>query len=137
MTDYQVGYRHVVRPEYEWFTAGILRLSPAIAGVDNQARIRELLKQRNATQPLGLPSCGSVFRNPPNDYAARLIEQLGWKGRSIGGAQVSEKHANFIINTGGATATEVETLIEQIQRSVEQATGIRLIPEVHIVGENK
>jgi UDP-N-acetylmuramate dehydrogenase len=84
---------------------------------------------------VGLPSCGSVFRNPPGDYAARLIEQAGWKGRCVGGACVSEKHANFIINHNAATAADIENLIEQIKASVKNMSGINLIPEVHIVGE--
>jgi UDP-N-acetylmuramate dehydrogenase len=102
---------------------------------ENQAKIRTLLTKRHETQPIGLPSCGSVFRNPPGDYAGRLIEQAGWKGKISGGAYVSEKHANFIINGGQATAADIETLIGQIRESVQQNYGIELITEVHIVGQ--
>jgi UDP-N-acetylmuramate dehydrogenase len=97
------------------------------------ARIRELLDRRAETQPIGLPSCGSVFRNPPGDHAARLIEAEGLKGYRIGGAQVSEKHANFIINTGEASAADIRALIELVQHRVEAATGVRLVPEVRRV----
>jgi UDP-N-acetylmuramate dehydrogenase len=135
VSDYQIGYRSVKRPPNEWFVAAFLELSPHPAK-ENQSKINELLKRRNYTQPIGLPSCGSVFRNPPNDYAARLIEQAGWKGYRQGGAQVSEKHANFIINTGQATATDIEGLIEQISTTIEQRTGVKLVPEVCIIGES-
>jgi UDP-N-acetylmuramate dehydrogenase len=94
-----------------------------------------MLERRKTTQPLGLPSCGSVFRNPPGDHAARLIQACGLKGFNIGGAEVSEKHANFIINRGDATARDVETLIKHIQQSVHDLHGVDLIPEVKIVGE--
>ena len=95
----------------------------------------EMLERRKLTQPLGLPSCGSVFRNPPGDHAARLIEAAGLKGLTIGGAVVSEKHANFIINKDHATATDVEELIEQVRQKVIEAHGIELVHEVRIVGE--
>lgn len=132
--DYMFGYRTVHGPPNEWFVAAILRLTPS-RDAEQAKKISALLAKRKQTQPLGLPSCGSVFRNPPGDYAGRLIEQQGWKGRYLGGAYVSEKHANFIINGGHATATEIESLIEQIQASVFQATGIRLETEVCIIGE--
>ncbi|MGD8512075.1 MAG: UDP-N-acetylenolpyruvoylglucosamine reductase, partial [Gammaproteobacteria bacterium] len=94
-----------------------------------------LLARRKASQPIGLPSCGSVFRNPPGDHAARLIESAGLKGRRIGGAEVSEKHANFIINAGGASALDIERLIDFVRDTVEQVHGIRLQPEVRVIGE--
>ena len=99
------------------------------------ADIKALLARRKASQPIGLPSCGSVFRNPPGDYAARLIETAGLKGRRIGGAVVSEKHANFIINAGGASALDIERLIELVRDTVEQVHGVRLQTEVRIIGE--
>jgi len=134
--DYQIAYRSVKMPENEWFAAANLVLQADIeAATGGQAKIKALLQQRNETQPIGLPSCGSVFRNPPGDYAARLIEQAGWKGRHVGGAYVSEKHANFIINQDQATAADVEKLIEQIQVDIEEKYGILLKLEVHIVGE--
>lgn len=95
----------------------------------------DMLERRKSTQPLGLPSCGSVFRNPPGDHAARLIEAAGLKGHRIGGAEVSPKHANFIINRDDATAADVEKLIEHVRQTVIDAHGIKLVHEVRIVGE--
>ncbi|GFR37472.1 UDP-N-acetylenolpyruvoylglucosamine reductase [Insulibacter thermoxylanivorax] len=92
-------------------------------------------ERRTKTQPLTKRCAGSVFRNPPNDYAARLIEACGLKGTRIGGAEVSDLHANFIVNTGNATAEDVLTLIEYIQVKVHEQHGIRLVPEVLVVGE--
>jgi UDP-N-acetylmuramate dehydrogenase len=97
--------------------------------------IKELMEKRSASQPLQQPNAGSVFRNPPGNHAAKLIEGCGLKGRRIGGAQVSEKHANFIVNVGGATANDIESLIEEVRATVEAGTGVRLHPEVKIVGE--
>jgi UDP-N-acetylmuramate dehydrogenase len=134
--DFSIGYREVVGPPGEWFLDAELGLAPG-DGKAGMARIRALLDRRAQTQPVGLPSCGSVFRNPPGDHAARLIEAEGLKGHRIGGAQVSEKHANFIINTGEASAADIRELIELVQRRVEGATGIRLVPEVkRIAGEH-
>lgn len=131
--DFQVAYRHVQGPEGEWFVAAELQLQPG-DGAAGLARVKELLERRNRTQPIGLPSCGSVFRNPPGDHAARLIESCGLKGVCRGGACVSTKHANFIINTGNATAAEIEALIDQVADTVEQSHGVRLQREVHVVG---
>jgi UDP-N-acetylmuramate dehydrogenase len=133
--DYEIGYRSVKSQFNEWFVAAILQLIPN-ADASGQQRIKELLARRNATQPIGLPSCGSVFRNPPGDYAARLIEQDGWKGYRLGGACVSEKHANFIINENQATATEIEALIVKIQTSIAAHYGVQLVREVKIVGSH-
>ncbi len=130
---FDVGYRQVTGPAGEWFLAGLLVVEPGDVALA-QERIRSLLERRNATQPIGRPSCGSVFRNPPGDHAARLIEAAGLKGRRLGGAQVSEKHANFIINTGDATAADIEGLIEQVREAVRTASGVTLQTEVHIVG---
>jgi len=131
--DYEIGYRHVCGPAEEWFIAVHLRFAPGdSAGA--QARIKALLERRAATQPTNQPSCGSVFRNPPGDHAARLIEACGLKGLCIGKACVSEKHANFIINTGGARAVDIEALIERVRDTVEREQDVRLIPEVRIVG---
>ena len=94
-----------------------------------------MLERRRDTQPLGQPSCGSVFRNPPGDHAARLIETAGLKGHAIGGAVVSRKHANFIINAGDATATDIEELIEHVRQTVIEVHGVELMHEVRIVGE--
>ncbi|BBL72239.1 UDP-N-acetylenolpyruvoylglucosamine reductase [Methylogaea oryzae] len=132
--DFRIGYRQAQGPEGEWFLAAKLRLT---AGDTTQSRerIRQLLAQRSATQPTNMPSCGSVFRNPDGDYAARLIENSGLKGRCIGGACVSEKHANFIVNTGAATAADIESLIELVRAEVAARHGVNLSTEVCIVGD--
>lgn len=132
--EYQVGYRSVTGPEGEWFVSVDLQLQPGDT-TDSQARIRSLLERRAATQPTNQPSCGSVFRNPSNDFAARLIETCGLKGEQIGKARVSEKHANFIVNLGGATAADIEALIHYVQQRVQQVHGVRLEPEVRVIGE--
>ena len=131
--EYTVGYRSVTGPPNEWFLEAILRFEPGATA--SMETLQAMLERRKRTQPLGLPSCGSVFRNPPDDHAARLIEAAGLKGFSIGGAEVSEKHANFIINRGDATATDIEELIEHVRQSVTEAHGIELVHEVRIVGE--
>ncbi len=134
--EYDIAYRHVLAhsADEEWFVAAWLRL-PAGDGEIARQQIKALLSKRIASQPLNLPNAGSVFRNPPGDHAARLIEQCGLKGRQIGGARVSEKHANFIVNVGGATAADIEHLINEVQTVVWQQTGIELRPEVRIIGE--
>ena len=132
-TDYEVSYRHVVGPANEWFLGARLQFEPK-PGASNE-QIRALLAQRKAAQPIGELSCGSVFTNPPGNHAARLIDQAGLKGFRIGGARVSEKHANFIINDGTATAADIEQLIEHVMHTVERVQGVRLQPEVRIVGE--
>jgi UDP-N-acetylmuramate dehydrogenase len=131
--DYEIGYRYVRGPQGEWFLSCELQLAAGDTKVE-QAAIRELLDKRAATQPTGQPSCGSTFRNPPGDHAARLIERAGLKGYRIGGAQVSEKHANFVINTGDATAADIEQLIDHMQRKIKDAFGVELVREVHILG---
>lgn len=131
-SEFTVGYREVRGPAGEWFLDALLELAPG-DGAAGLERIRELLEQRARTQPTGLPSCGSVFRNPPGDHAARLIESSGLKGYRLGGAQVSDKHANFIINTGTASALDIANLIEHVRREVERQTGVRLVPEVRFV----
>lgn len=132
--EFKVAYRHVERPAEEWFLAATLRLEPGDVS-ESQQRIRTLLERRNSSQPIGQPSCGSVFRNPPGDHAARLIEASALKGATIGGAQVSEKHANFIINRGDATAADIEALIRRVREQVKSESGVELVAEVHIVGE--
>lgn len=131
--EYTVAYRSVTGPPNEWFLEGTFRFDTnTTASMEN---LNAMLERRKNTQPLGLPSCGSVFRNPPGDHAARLIESAGLKGFHIGGAEVSEKHANFIINSGGATATDIEELIDHVRQTVMEAHGIELLHEVRIVGE--
>ena len=133
--EYKIAYRHVEGPKNEWFVAGNFKLIPG-DGEKSLASIKGLLEKRNVTQPTNQPSCGSVFRNPENDFAARLIESAGLKGVCIGGACVSEKHANFIVNTGQATASDIEQLIEKVRSTVEAQHGVKLIQEAHVIGES-
>ena len=118
----------------EWFAAARFRL-PSGDGVKSRTTIKELLERRIAAQPLNVPNAGSVFRNPPNDHAARLIEECGLKGRALGGAMISGKHANFIVNIGNARAADIETLIETAHSAVQGKFGIDLEREVRIIGE--
>lgn len=131
--EFEAGYRSVKKPDDEWFVSATLQLKND-ANKNARSNIRELLAQRSLSQPLGEKSCGSVFRNPVGDYAARLIEACGLKGKKIGGACVSEKHANFIINTGNARATDIEDLILYVQETVKNKYQIELQTEVKIVG---
>ena len=132
-TDFDVGYRHARGPANEWFLAARLEFERK-PGV-NQASIQELLELRKKTQPIGEWSCGSVFTNPPGDHAARLIDSAGLKGFRIGDASVSVKHANFIINHGKASASDIEAVVLHVQRTVEAVHHVTLHPEVHIVGD--
>ncbi|MBI3902330.1 MAG: UDP-N-acetylmuramate dehydrogenase [Nitrosomonadales bacterium] len=135
--DYDIAYRHVAlhAGQQELFAGAWLRFAAGDGAASREA-IKMLLEKRISSQPLQLPNAGSVFRNPPGDHAARLIESCGLKGRGVGGAQVSEKHANFIVNAGGATAADIENLINEVQAAVRQQTGIELHREVRIIGEN-
>ena len=139
--DYAIDYRHVaLQPEpgnvseEEWFVGGGFRLRNGDDAVSRK-KIKELLARRINSQPLNLPNAGSVFRNPPGDHAARLIESCGLKGFCIGGAMVSSKHANFIVNTGNATAADIEAVIAAVRSIVKEQTGIELVQEVRIIGE--
>ena len=132
--DYQVGYRSVVGPPGEWFLEVVFEFADGPGA--NQETLQEMLARRKDTQPLGLPSCGSVFRNPPGDHAARLIEVAGLKGYRMGGAEVSAKHANFIINRDHASARDIEALISHVQRTVAAVHGIELVHEVRMVGDS-
>ena len=134
VNEFEVSYRHVNLKKDEWFLATKLKLQKGDTN-DSQQNIKILLAKRANSQPTNQPSCGSVFKNPTGDYAARLIEVSGLKGFKIGGAQVSEKHANFIINAGGATAEDIEQMIAYVQTQVMQKHGINLQTEVCIVGE--
>jgi UDP-N-acetylmuramate dehydrogenase len=134
---FEIGYRHCAprTPREEWFAAAWFRLAPG-DGDTSRGIMKELLARRIATQPLSLPNAGSVFRNPDGDHAARLIESCGLKGFGRGGARVSEKHANFIVNPEGrASAADIEWLIQHVQRMVYQMKGVVLVTEVRIVGE--
>jgi len=130
----EMDYRHARLP------AGALVLSACFALQSDEPeamkeRMRNMRKKRSSTQPLEKPNCGSVFKNPPNDHAARLIEAVGLKGFRIGGACISDKHANFIINEGQARSSDVCELIRHARQMVEQRFGIRLEPEVRALGD--
>lgn len=133
--EFQVGYRNVQVPLGEWFLGARLRVLPGEDPADVRARTRAMLAERSARQPLGAPSCGSVFRNPPGHYAAQLIEACGLKGLCVGKARVSKVHANFIVNEGGATASDVETLIGRVAAKVRERHGVGLELEVRVVGD--
>jgi len=152
--DYEIDYRHValkaegrsqkaeeghpssliLHPSEEWFVAATFKLKRG-SGKESRNKIAELLKRRIATQPLADPNAGSVFRNPKGDYAARMIEACGLKGHVIGGAAISDKHANFIVNRGGARAADIEALIELAEGRVKEKFGVVLEREVRIVGD--
>jgi UDP-N-acetylmuramate dehydrogenase len=139
--EFEIGYRHCALRdgrrlgEDEWFTGAWFALLPG-DGELARGRIRELLVRRIAAQPLSLPNAGSVFRNPPGDHAARLIEACGLKGLARGGARVSEMHANFIVNAERrASAADIEGLIHDVRARVAERFAVDLVPEVRIVGE--
>jgi UDP-N-acetylmuramate dehydrogenase len=136
--EYLTAYRQVGAPAgadaQEWFLAAELEFEPR--GAEHRESVRALAQRRALTQPLGEWSCGSVFKNPPLDHAARLIEAAGLKGYRIGDAVVSEKHANFIINEGHASATDLERLVLHVRATVERLFGVALEPEVRIIGES-
>jgi UDP-N-acetylmuramate dehydrogenase len=133
--EFVASYRHISMPvQGEWFLAAWLKFEAGDAEVAAQ-KIKDLLASRLASQPLNLPSAGSTFRNPEGDYAARLIEACGLKGYLIGGAQVSEKHANFIVNIGGATALDIELLIKHMHDTVLEQFGVALQQEVKVIGD--
>lgn len=131
--EFEIGYRHVGLPAAEWFIAAIFDFSSRDAA--EESNIRQLLQKRNQTQPIGQPSCGSVFKNPPGKHAAQLIEAAGLKGFCLGNACVSDKHANFIISNEATTASEIEALIEHLRNTVAERFDVRLETEVRIVGE--
>ncbi len=141
--DYDIGYRHValkveagarLEPGGEWFLSARLAFTPGSAERARE-KMRDLLSRRVATQPLGQPNAGSVFRNPEGGFAARLIESCGLKWVQVGKAQVSPRHANFIVNLGGATACDIESLILKVQEAVWARQGVKLVMEVRIVGQ--
>lgn len=134
---FKVGYRRVegLEPD-EWFVSAEFMFA---SGNKSQAlaKIKELLSSRSQSQPTGDYNCGSVFRNPEGDFAARLIESCGLKGHKLGGALVSEKHANFITNSGSAKASDIEALISYVSNEVYQKTGVQLVQEVHVLGSKE
>jgi len=127
-------YRNTDLPRDGVVVAATARLSVGDAR-EIRGRMDEARDWRRRTQPIAEPNCGSVFKNPPGDHAARLIEEAGLKGAAVGGASISNKHANFIVAGPGATATDVLALIERARAAVEERTGVRLEPEVHLVGD--
>lgn len=133
--DYEIGYRHVASRHgaEEWFVGATFAFEAGDEAAA-MAAMKALLVKRVASQPLNLPNAGSVFRNPPGDHAARLIESCGLKGFAVGAAQVSTKHANFIVNLGGASAADIEAVIAHVQATVKARTGMELVREVRIVG---
>ncbi len=131
--EYQVGYRRVDIPYDEWFIAAEFSFAKGDIKTITK-RIKELMQIRMASQPFEALSCGSVFRNPPNNHAAKLIESCGLKGVTIGDAEVSRKHANFIINKGNATAHDLESLVERVRQSVLEKHNVELELEVRIIG---
>jgi UDP-N-acetylmuramate dehydrogenase len=138
--NFDIGYRHAALKGGRlgvdaWFVGAWLRFAPGNA-TQARGRIKELLARRVASQPLNLPNAGSVFGNPPGGYAAQMIEACGLKGFAIGGARISEKHANFIVNPkSAATARDIEALIAHARAAVRARFGVDLQPEVRIIGE--
>lgn len=132
-SDIEWGYRFTSFPDDEIIVECELQLEPALSG-NIHDRMRSLLERRKKTQPLEYPSCGSVFRNPEGHSAGALIDEVGLKGSLCGGAQISEKHANFIVNKNNASASDVRSLIERAQEKVKEHYGIELQPEVRFLG---
>ena len=133
--EFEAGYRSVAMPPGVWFIAAEFQASRSEVAGSERKRVDELLRRRNLSQPVGDLNCGSVFKNPHGRYAAELIEGCGLKRCAVGGAEVSARHANFIVNRGGASAREIETLIRHVADTVRNETGVSLEPEVVIVGE--
>lgn len=134
--EFEVAYRHVSGLGEEWFISATYKFFPGNKENSLQ-KIKELLAYRANTQPINEFNCGSVFRNPPGNFAALLIESCGLKGLNIGGAKVSEKHANFIVNhQGSASAADIEALIHFVKNKVRDQTDIDLVHEVHIIGDS-
>ena len=131
--EFDIDYRRVSGQEGRWFVGATLEFPEDYT--PSATRMRELQDKRRDTQPLGLPSCGSVFRNPAGDHAARLIEAAGLKGHRIGGAEVSTKHANFIINADDASAADIEALIDHVAATVAHRHSVSLTHEVRYLGE--
>ena len=128
------GYRHSLLTDHPEAVVlhALFRLTPGDPETIRE-QMRDLASRRKASQPLEWPSAGSTFKRPEGYFAGTLIDQCGLKGLTVGGAQVSEKHAGFVINRGGATCADVEALIRQIQERVQEQAGVRLEPEVKIL----
>ncbi len=128
------SYRDSHLPPGTVVTAVTMRLEKKDAN-EVSTKVREMVARRKASQPAGFPNSGSMFRNPPGDFAGRLIEAAGWKGRRLGQAQISDRHANFIVNHGGAAAADVKALMDGAREAVKEKFGIELAPEVRFLGE--
>ena len=134
-SEFEISYRSMKGlAEREWFAAAIFELTPCDATIA-QANIKAIVDHRAATQPASEPCCGCVFKNPEGNYASKMIDELGLKGTQMGGLRISDKHANFMINTGGATAKDVEDMIQLVREKVRSAYGVELNTEVKMVGE--
>ncbi|NNE38933.1 MAG: UDP-N-acetylmuramate dehydrogenase, partial [Gammaproteobacteria bacterium] len=132
--EFNVGYRSVELEKDEWFLTASLNLQ-SDTSQNSKAILKDLLGRRSDSQPIGEASCGSVFKNPDTGApAAKLIDKCGLKGLAIGGAVVSEKHANFILNSGNASAEDIEKLICKVQQVVKEQFDVMLIPEVRMIG---
>ena len=131
--EFDISYRRVSQFDNEWFAAAMFRFDAKAE--QKESNIKQLLQQRNDSQPIGLPSCGSVFKNPKGQHAAKLIEEAGLKGYCHGHACVSEKHANFIISNAQTSAKDIEELVAFIQQTVKQKFNILLETEVRILGD--
>jgi UDP-N-acetylmuramate dehydrogenase len=129
------AYRHSALPPSEIVTRATLKL-PSRPRAEIEEAVRSLRDRRKAREPHGFPNAGSIFKNPPNDYAGRLIEECGLKGRRVGGAEVSPAHANWIVNAGGATASDVLALVDICRAAVVERFGVTLEMEVKVVGED-
>ena len=134
-SDFNISYRQVINNNKDEFFLAAWFKFPKGDKEKSEKRIKELLAHRKETQPLNWPTAGSTFRNPKDNFAAKLIEDCGLKGYQIGGAQVSEKHANFIINLGNASALDIENIITYIQKVVFEKKNIQLVREIRIIGE--
>ena len=134
-SDFNISYRQVINNNKDEFFLAAWFKFPKGDKEESEKRIKELLAHRKETQPLNWPTAGSTFRNPKDNFAAKLIDDCGLKGYQIGGAQVSEKHANFIINLGNASALDIENIITYIQKVVFEKKNIQLLREIRIIGE--
>jgi len=129
------AYRHSALPLDEIVVMATLALRPR-PRPEIEAEVRALRDRRHEREPKGLPNAGSIFKNPPDQFAGKLIEEVGLKGRRVGGAEISEKHANWIVNVGEARAADVLALVEVVRRAVEERFGVTLQMEVKVIGED-
>lgn len=132
--EYEIGYRGVNIPKDEWFVSALFKL-PECDEVEALRELQAMLELRASRQPLEFPNAGSVFRNPPNDFSARLIEASGLKGYRVGGASVSVKHVNFIVNDKGATFEDILAIIHHVRETVREMHAVQLLREVRIIDQ--